>query len=192
MIKLKIGAKVTLTVNLVIQLCLINGQTGNVSHIEFTQGSVQKVYVNFPSEQANLKAMGKPYLDRQNSWVPIEKCKAKIPIKSLNFFNLINFNHNKKKLKAQHVGCRNDVAILDKFDANVVSIFSFKNNAFSDKVFSLMLVYRKESTQMQEFFQMLQYLVATCSIDIIVGDFNYNLLSVVKQTCFHRPCPDGR
>ena len=81
MIKLKVGAKVTLTVNLVIQLCLINGQTGNVSHIEFTQGSVQKVYVNFPNEQANLKAMGAPYLDRQNSWVPIEKCKAKIPLK---------------------------------------------------------------------------------------------------------------
>ena len=38
--KLKINVKVTLTVNLDIQDYLINGHTGNISHIEFTQGSV--------------------------------------------------------------------------------------------------------------------------------------------------------
>ena len=38
--KLKINVKVTLTVNLDIQDYLINGCTGNISHIEFTQGSV--------------------------------------------------------------------------------------------------------------------------------------------------------
>ena len=31
---------------------------------------------------------------------------------------------------------------------------------------------------MKEFLQMLQYLVATYSIDIIAGDFNYDLLKV--------------
>ena len=39
-LKLEIGAKMMLTVNLDIQDCLINGQTGNISHIEFVQGSV--------------------------------------------------------------------------------------------------------------------------------------------------------
>ena len=41
-----------LTVNTEIQHRLINGQTGNVRHIEFAQGSVDKVYVKFSDEQA--------------------------------------------------------------------------------------------------------------------------------------------
>ena len=52
----------------------------------------------------------------------------------------------------------NNVAVLDKFDTNGVSIFSFKKHDFADRVFTL--VYRKHSMQMQEFFQMLQYLLA--------------------------------
>ena len=45
--KSKIAAKVMLTVNLDIQYCLINSQTGSISHIEFAQGIVRKAYVNF-------------------------------------------------------------------------------------------------------------------------------------------------
>ena len=36
--------------------------------------------------------------------------------------------------KSLAYGCRNDVAILDKFDGNVVSIFSFKKHTFSYRV----------------------------------------------------------
>ena len=46
-----------LTVNLDIQDCLINEQTGSNSHIEFAQGSTQKVYVKFSDEEAGLKVM---------------------------------------------------------------------------------------------------------------------------------------
>ena len=56
-LKLKIGAKVMLTVNLDIQDRLINGQTGNISHVEFAHGSVRKVYVKFSDEQAGLKTI---------------------------------------------------------------------------------------------------------------------------------------
>ena len=34
---------------------------------------------------------------------------------------------------------------------------------------------------MQEFFQMLQYLLATNSTDIIAGDFSYDLLKVSQN-----------
>ena len=34
---------------------------------------------------------------------------------------------------------------------------------------------------MQEFFQMLQYLLATNFMDIIAGDFNYDLLKVSQN-----------
>ena len=40
LLKMKIGTKVTLTVNLDMQDRLINGQTGNIKHIKFVQGSV--------------------------------------------------------------------------------------------------------------------------------------------------------
>ena len=57
MLKLKIGAKVKLTVNLDIQDCLISSRTGKISYIEFAQSIVQKVYVKFSDEQAILKTM---------------------------------------------------------------------------------------------------------------------------------------
>ena len=46
---------------------------------------------------------------------------------------------------------------------------------FANRAFNFMSVYRKQSMHMQSFFQMLQYLLATNSTDIIVGDFNYDL-----------------
>ena len=101
-------------------------------------------------------------------------------METLNFFNT-DFNNNENKILSLACGCRNNVVILHKFDANGVSIFSFKKHAFVDRVFTLMLFYRKQSMPIQEFSQMLQYLVATYSIDIIVGDFNYDILKVSKN-----------
>ena len=52
LLKLKIGAKVMLTVNIDLQNRLVNGQTGIIKHIEFAQGSVRKAYVKLSDEQA--------------------------------------------------------------------------------------------------------------------------------------------
>ena len=46
-----------LTVNIDIQNCLINGQTGVIRHIEFAEGSACKVYIKFSDEKAGSKAM---------------------------------------------------------------------------------------------------------------------------------------
>ena len=89
-------------------------------------------------------------------------------IETFNFFN-IDFNNNKCKFLSLAYGCKNDAAVLDKFDANGVSILSLTKHAFADRVFTLMLVYRKQSMQMEQFFQMLQYLLAATSIDIVAG-----------------------
>ena len=67
LLELKIGAKVMLTVNVDIQDRLINGQTGNIEHIEFVQGTVRKVYVKFSDEQGGIRAMRSSYLGRHNS-----------------------------------------------------------------------------------------------------------------------------
>ena len=101
-------------------------------------------------------------------------------IETFNFFD-VNFNNKKKKKLSLAYRRRNNIAVLDKFNANGLCIFSFKKETFADIVFTLMLVYRKQSMQMQEVSQMLQYLVLTCSIDIIAGDFNYDLLKSVGK-----------
>ena len=44
-----------------------------------------------------------------------------------------------------------------------------------------MLVYRKHSMRMQEFFVMLQYFLATNSVDIVAGDFNFDFLKVSEN-----------
>ena len=46
-----------------------------------------------------------------------------------------------------------------------------------------MLVYRKQSIHMQELFEMLQYLLATYSTDLIAGCFNYDILNGSQNKC---------
>ena len=98
-------------------------------------------------------------------------------------FNLfkINFSDNENKFLSLAYGCRNYVAVLNKFDGNAVSILSLKKHTFTDRVFTLMLVYGKQSRHMEEFFQMLQYLLATNAIYIRERDFNYDLLNVSQN-----------
>ena len=64
-----------------IQDHLSNGKTGNIGHLEFARDSVCKLYIKFPNQHAGLKALKSSYLDRQNSWVTIEKCDPEIPVK---------------------------------------------------------------------------------------------------------------
>ena len=65
MLKLKVGARVMLTVNSDIQDCLINDQTGNDCHNKFAQVSVWKAYGKFSDEQAGLKKMRSCFLGRK-------------------------------------------------------------------------------------------------------------------------------
>ena len=80
-IRLKIGAKVILAINLDAEDRLINGQTENISNIEFAHGSVRKVYVNVSDKQVGLNATRSSYPIRQNSLVSIEKWETEIPVK---------------------------------------------------------------------------------------------------------------
>ena len=64
LLKLKVGAKIMLTINIDIQDRLINDQTGSISHIEFAQDSICKIFVKISDELADLKSMKKSYLER--------------------------------------------------------------------------------------------------------------------------------
>ena len=63
---LKIAVKVMLTVNSDMPDRPINGQTGRISHNEFSKGTVWKVYANFSEEHADLKAMRSIFSGRHN------------------------------------------------------------------------------------------------------------------------------
>ena len=63
-------------------------------------------------------------------------CRIVETLKLLN----INFNNSEDKFLSLAYGCRNNLVVLDKFDTNRVSIFSFKKNDFAERVFTLMLV----------------------------------------------------
>ena len=66
-------------------------------------------------------------------------------IKTFNFF-IIDFNSNENKCLRLTYGCRN-VVVSDEFDVNRVFTFSFEKYAFVDRVFTIMLVYRKRSLE---------------------------------------------
>ena len=52
-------------------------------------------------------------------------------------------NKNENKFLILAYKCRNDVALFSEFAANGLSILSFKKHTFANRVFTLMLVYRK-------------------------------------------------
>ena len=69
-------------------------------------------------------------------------------VETLNLMNII-FNNNRDKVLSLANRCRNGVTVLNKFYANALSILSFKKLDFANKVFKVLLVYRKQSMQMQ-------------------------------------------
>ena len=73
--KLKFSSTVILIVNIYIQDRLIDGQAGNIRHIQLAPVKVRKVSVK------GLKAIKSSCLSRQNSWISVEKCKTEISIK---------------------------------------------------------------------------------------------------------------
>ena len=62
-------------------------------------------------------------------------------VETLNLFNIV-FNINNDKVSRLANGCRNDVAVSNKFYANRISILSFKKLDLASKVFKILLVYR--------------------------------------------------
>ena len=99
----------------------------------------------------------------------------------MNFVFNFNFNSNEYKFLCYFYGCRNNIAILDKFDATGACFFSLKKHAFVDRVFNFNVSLWKAIHVKTEFFPILQYLLATSSTDIIVENFKYDLLKVSKN-----------
>ena len=79
-LELKLGAKVMVTVNIVIKDRHINGQVGEVFGFKIFDNIVDEVYVKFQDPQIGRKVMMSNQFTRANCVVSIEKCEADIPI----------------------------------------------------------------------------------------------------------------
>ena len=80
-LKIKINAKVMLTVNVDIEDRLINGQLGTVFHLKYNlQHMVHIIYIKFTDSNAGLRKMQQDHYARQNNVVPIEMVEGNIPL----------------------------------------------------------------------------------------------------------------
>ncbi|XP_057304469.1 ATP-dependent DNA helicase PIF5-like [Hydractinia symbiolongicarpus] len=80
-LKIKVGARVMLTVNIDIADRLINGQIGTVKHVKADNANkVSKIYVLFDDPKAGKEAIFKS--NCSNRWVPIERAEANIKLKT--------------------------------------------------------------------------------------------------------------
>ena len=83
-LKLKLQAKVMLTVNLDVQDRLINGQIGVVKHPEFIENKVSFIYIKFDDPDAGKKLITKNSTARIHNWVLIERHETSIIIRDTN------------------------------------------------------------------------------------------------------------
>ena len=60
-------------------------------------------------------------------------------------------------------------------------MFGFKKHTSVNRVFTLILVYRKQHLGIQEVSQLMQYLPSANSIDTLAGDFNYVFSKVTEN-----------
>ena len=83
-LKLKLEAKVMLTVNLDVRERLINGQIGVVKHLEFIKNKVSLIYIKFDDPDAGKKLTTKNSTARIHNWVPIERHETSFVIINTN------------------------------------------------------------------------------------------------------------
>ena len=87
----------------------------------------------------------------------------------------MNVNNNTDNFLSLAFECEDDIAIIGKFDINVISIISFRKYNSTYRVLTLMLVDQKKGMSLDEFSRILENLLAENSLDIIAGGFIYDL-----------------
>ena len=115
-------------------------------------------------------------------------------IETWNLFN-ISYNNNENKILSLAYGCRNDTAVLNKINANGVSILDFKKHAFCQQ--SIHFNVRLEKTIHAHaiiFSNVAIFTTNTFHRYYSMGLQLWSFKSVAKWIFwyFHRPCSDGK
>ena len=87
----------------------------------------------------------------------------------------MNVNSNTDNFLSLAYECWDDIAIIGKFDINVISIISLRKYNSTYRVLTLMLVDQKKGMSLDEFSWILENLLVENSLDIIAGGFIYDL-----------------
>lgn len=90
----------------------------------------------------------------------------------------MHFNNDISKYKSLALGLKkSSVQISDIMHVSGFSIVKFSKESFSDRIFTALLLYRSHQDTFQSFFYKLATsLIEVRETDIILGDFNINLL----------------
>ena len=83
----------------------------------------------------------------------------------------MHFNTNLNKFKSITYGYSNQITVLSNEDFDGISIFTLRNQQFSNNPISVALIYRSPNSPLTGFIDCLRYLVGR-SIDILLGDIN--------------------
>ena len=94
-----------------------------------------------------------------------------------------NFLHNRcnDQFKSISFCCRDCIDILENHNAVGRSILSFTKYSFSPNPVKLLLLYRKHTGLISNFYRTLTDLLRTNNIDIVLGDFNINAQNQPNQ-----------
>ena len=87
----------------------------------------------------------------------------------------MNGNNNTDNFLSLAYESEDDIAIIGKFDINVISRISLRKYNSTYRVLTLMLVDQKKGMPLDEFSRILENLLVENSVDIIAGGFIYDL-----------------
>ena len=94
---------------------------------------------------------------------------------SLNFFT-ISYNSSLNKYESLAICHASYLEILQHRKVNGLSVVTFRKPNFSERIFTMALLYRLHSSSRNIFYETIYELVNE-NIDIIMGDFNINALN---------------
>ena len=90
----------------------------------------------------------------------------------------MNYSNNENKFLRLAYGFWDNVFVLRDFSSNGISILSLRIDAFSDKTITLMLLYWAHSVSLEQFCEILEYLLISNLVAVIVGNLNFDLSKV--------------
>ena len=102
-------------------------------------------------------------------------------------YTLHRQDHPSDKYSSLAICTKDNVQVLEKeyiptINALVFVIFIFSTN----KQTTLLLTYRKNNSNIQQYLEGLRYVLETSSVDIVLGDFNVNYFDLDNNTPLNR------
>ena len=92
------------------------------------------------------------------------------------------FNNDTDKFKSLAIGYKESVTILEHEHVSGFSHVKLKKNAYSERTFNILLLYRSHQETLTSFFSSLHTVLSELpDIDIIFGDFNIDLLKESEE-----------